>query len=251
MEKETVIEILEALASGFSPITGEEIATDSVLNERNVIRALQIAIDELKLKADIINKEFPISNLELTDTITTFLELELNPTTTRLTNFFLGLKRFDCQEINEHKLFGKYNGKVSKGVLTDHLTEFLKQLPKRKKSKEDLPWANIDFFQKETFNNLSEKAINQLQQKIDSIEIVKTDNISEYIQNARLQYPRAYEPWSESEKELLSKAMKYTNDLDLLTCCFKRGKGSIESCGKRILFEKAENETKPAANKPQ
>ncbi len=78
----------------------------------------------------------------------------------------------------------------------------------------------------------------------------KYPNISEYIKNARFQYPRAYEPWSESEKELLNKAMEYTNDLDLLTCCFKRGKGSIESCGKRILFEKAENETKPAANKP-
>lgn len=247
MEKETVIEILEALASGFSPITGEEIDNDSVLNERNVIRALQIAIDELKLKSDSTNKEFPINNIEVTDSITAFLEMELNPTTTRLTNFFLGLKKFDYQELNQHELFGKYRGKVSKGILSDYLSDFIKQLPQSKRSRNDVPWADVDFFQNEIFNRLSENAINQLKQKINSIDIVKTDNISEYIKNARIQYPRAYEPWSEFEKELLDKAMNYTNDLELLTSCFLRGKGSIESCGKRILFEKTENDKKPAA----
>ena len=48
MDKNTTIEILEALASGYSPKTGEMFPDESVLNEREVIRALQIAIDELK-----------------------------------------------------------------------------------------------------------------------------------------------------------------------------------------------------------
>ena len=40
----------------------------------------------------------------------------------------------------------------------------------------------MDFFQKETFNRLSEKAINQLKEKIDELGILKTENLSEYIQ---------------------------------------------------------------------
>lgn len=54
MDKNTTIEILEALASGYSPKTGEMLPDESVLNEREVIRALQIAIDELK--KDIVFK---------------------------------------------------------------------------------------------------------------------------------------------------------------------------------------------------
>ena len=48
MDKNTTIEILEALASGCSPKTGEILPAESVLNEREVIRALQIAIETLK-----------------------------------------------------------------------------------------------------------------------------------------------------------------------------------------------------------
>ena len=48
MNKIEAIQILEALASGCSPSTGEILTKDAVLNERNVIRALQIAIDELR-----------------------------------------------------------------------------------------------------------------------------------------------------------------------------------------------------------
>jgi len=48
---------------------------------------------------------------------------------------------------------------------------------------------------------------------------------------------------TDKEKELLEKAMEYTNDLELLSECFQRGIGSIESCGKRLIYEK-----KPVAN---
>ena len=46
-----------------------------------------------------------------------------------------------------------------------------------------------------------------------------------------------YKEALELEKELLSKAIKYTNDLELLSNCFQRGKGSIESCGRRLIYE--------------
>jgi len=99
------------------------------------------------------------------------------------------------------------------------------------------PYKEIDFFQKETFNRLSEKAINQLKEKVDEIGILKTENLSEYVQNARINHPRAYESWTDMEKELLNKAIEYTNDLNLLSDCFQRGKGSIESWGQRLIYE--------------
>ncbi len=160
MDKSKTIEILEALASGCSPTTGEMVGNESILNERDVIRALQIAIDELK-KMDSINA---ISNRQ-----------------------------------------------------------------KKRLSRE------IDFFQKEKFNKMTEGAINQIKQQVKELGMTKLENLSEYVKNERVNHPRAYEPWSAKEKELLSNAIKFTNNLDLLSECFQRGKGSIESCGQKII----------------
>lgn len=74
-------------------------------------------------------------------------------------------------------------------------------------------------------------------EKIDELGVQKTENISEYHQKARINHPRAYESWTDAEKELLSKAIEYTNDLDLLSDCFQRGKGAIESTGQRLIYE--------------
>lgn len=50
------ISILEALASGCSPDTGE-VLEDGILNDRDVIRALQFAIDELKKQEPVKKKQ--------------------------------------------------------------------------------------------------------------------------------------------------------------------------------------------------
>lgn len=148
------IKILEALVLGCSPLTGEMIDNDNILNEKEVVRALEIVINYLKTNETPTNSDI-----------------------------------------------------------------------------------EIDFFQNKIFNKLSDKAIKQLKSKIDELGIIKTDNLSINIQNARAKYPRAYEPWTDTEKELLRKAIKYTNNLDLLSNCFQRGRGSIESCGQRLIYE--------------
>ncbi|MDI9256862.1 hypothetical protein [Flavobacterium sedimenticola] len=172
MDKTRTIEILEALVSGRSPKTGEIIGGYSVLNERDVIRALQIAIDELK-----------ISNA----------------------------------------------GNVSE-----------KKQPKEKKP-ENTAYREIDYFKKEKFNKMSPELINRLKKRINDFGITKSENLSEYIINARKNYPRAYEPWSEQETELFVEAIKLTNDIDLLSECFQRGNGSIESYGQKIMYENQNN----------
>ena len=69
----------------------------------------------------------------------------------------------------------------------------------------------------------------------------KTEGLSETIILARKTYPRAYEHWTEKEVHLLEKALEYTNNLELLSECFQRGRGSIESKGKKIKYEKIKN----------
>jgi hypothetical protein len=162
MDKNTTIEILEALASGYSPKTGEMLPDESVLNEREVIRAIQIAIDELKK-----------------DTVTKIVQ----------------------------------------------------------KKQKDEKYKEIDYFKTEKFNTLTEAAIQKLKVRIETLGIQKTENLSENILKARILYPRAYEPWSSEEKELLTKVIEYTNDLEILSECFQRGKGSIETFGQKIIYE--------------
>ncbi|MRT92080.1 hypothetical protein [Ancylomarina sp. 16SWW S1-10-2] len=256
MDIKESIEILEALAAGFSPVTGDQIEENSVLNEREVIRALQLAIVEMKhiikdkeIKNDVIisDKEVIISEEELKTVISLFQSLEYNPTYSRLTHFFLRTKQFDFPELNTSEYYGKYVNDYSKNDLNAFLKSFLTKNGytlhgKLKTAKDESPWKGIDFFKTETFNHLTENGINQLKSKINELGILKVENVSEYITNARKNYPRAYESWGDIEKELLSKALDYTNDLSLLAECFQRGNGSIESLGKRIIYEKQQSE---------
>lgn len=238
MDTNKTIEILEALASGCSPTTGEMIDNDSVLNERDVIRALQIAIDRLKTNESQSVSDVEIDELDIKNVIELFKKEEQNPTSSKLVGFFLGTRNFKNETLTSNKFYGKYRNLYLKGQLLDFFTQYLSDnnLTNRNSLKNN-PYKEIDFFQKETFNKLSEKAINQLKEKIHELGVQKTENLSEYVQNARINHPRAYESWTETEKELLSKAIQYTNDLELLSNCFQRGKGSIESCGQRLIYE--------------
>jgi len=238
MDRNKTIEILEALASGCSPTTGEMIENESVLNERDVIRALQIAIDNLKTSEPQTISDIEIDETEIKSVIELFKEEEENPTSNKLVGFFLGIRKFKNETLVSNQLYGKYRNLYQKGQLLDFFNQYLvdNKLANRNNRKNN-PYKEIDFFQKETFNRLSEKAINQLKEKVDELGILKTENLSEYVQNARINHPRAYESWTDMEKELLNKAIEYTNDLDLLSDCFQRGKGSIESCGQRLIYE--------------
>lgn len=235
MNLDKALQVLEALASGCSPKTGEIITDESILNERDVIRALQVAIDLLKKETFINQNNIDIQSEEIENVKSIFGEKSISLTTNKLVGFFLGIRKFKDFTIINNKLYGKYSGVYTQGQLIDFFSEYLGEngLGKNK----DETYREIDFFQKERFNRLTENAINQLKEKINEIGVLKTENLSEYTQNARQNYPRAYESWSEKEKELLFKALRYTNDLDLLSECFQRGRGSIESYGQKLIYE--------------
>lgn len=235
MDKDKTIEVLEALASGCSPTTGEVI-NDNILNERIVIRALQAAIDFLKNEAANSQFEVDIDANDINNAIAAFKAENLNTSANKLTEFLLGTRKFKNNSLVSNPLYGKYFNKYSQGQLLDFFGKYFTENDLGNSPKKDL-YKEIDFFQKEIFNRLSVNAINQLKEKVNELGILKTENLSEYIQNTRINHPRAYESWSEKEITLLRKALEYTNDLDLLSICFQRGKGSIEAVGKKMIYD--------------
>lgn len=235
MDKVKTIEVLEALASGCSPTTGEVI-NDNILNERIVIRALQAAIDFLKNETANSQFEVDIEANDINNAIAAFKAENLNTSANKLTEFLLGTRKFKNNSLVSNPLYGKYFNKYSQGQLLDFFGKYFTENDLGNSPKKDL-YKEIDFFQKEIFNRLSVNAVNQLKEKVNELGILKTENLSEYIQNTRINHPRAYESWSEKESTLLRKALEYTNDLDLLSICFQRGKGSIEAVGKKMIYD--------------
>jgi hypothetical protein len=237
MDTNKTIKILEALASGCSPTTGEMINNESILNERDVIRALQIAIDKLKNVDDETQTEIEISDDDIKFVLQLFKEQDKNPSPDNLTGFFLGTRKFKNSSILSSKIYGKFKNIYREGQLLDFFANYiLENKIKTRNILDSKPYIKIDYFQKVKFNNLTENAINQLKEKINELGILKTENLSVQILEARKSYPRAYEHWSDEEAVLLSKAIKYTNDLELLSACFQRAPGSIESFGQKIIY---------------
>jgi DNA helicase-4 len=189
-----------------------------------------------------------IDEKDIAEAIKIFQDCEYSPTYSRLSHFFLKSKSFNYTEINSHSLYGRYKNSFSKKELHKLLKTYLIDNcftlhGKVKKDRRNYSWRNIEFFDEETFNNLSDSNIKQLKEKISELGIKKSEDLPENVVLARINYPRAYEPWIEKEEELLRKAMTYTNNIDLLTECFLRGKGSIESKGKRIKYQIEKNKT--------
>lgn len=244
MNLNQTITVLEALASGCSPVTGEMIRTESVLQERAVIRALQIAIEHLKSSpSPHHNPEIAIAETDILAAIQLFSEHQVTPTYSALTGFFSAKRAFKSEAITAHELYGKYKNLYPRGRLMDFFTTWLQDNDYSKHGKrisrkaEDKPWKEIDFFQQALFNHYSVEHMEQLKQQINALGLSKSENLAVYIQKARLHYPRSHEPWKTEEDELLWAALQQTNDLNFLSGCFQRGVNAIEERGKRLLYE--------------
>ncbi len=94
---------------------------------------------------------------------------------------------------------------------------------------------NSSYFKGDKFNKLSDKAIERLKDRVDNLGVLKNESLSDYVLEARKEHPRAYEAWSNEEKNLLRTALEYTNDLKLLAECFQRNKGALKSTGDKIV----------------
>ncbi len=93
MDVLSAISVLEALADGCDPATGERLDNESVLHQREVIRTLQFAIDKLRKDAGISLQAYNTDDLDLDLTeiqtaIQLFHDQHYPPAKSRLTSFF-------------------------------------------------------------------------------------------------------------------------------------------------------------------
>lgn len=160
--------ILEALASGVSPATGGVLENESVLYDRDVIRALQFAIDSI--------------------------------------------------------------GPVKK------------QKTPKPQAKSRIDYSIVDYFRKEKFNRFAESEMAKISDKVSKLKLLKAGNLSPFIHAARKAYPRAYEPWSDAEKSLFAVAIEFTNDVEVLSRLFQRGRGSVQFFGEKLIYEREHGE---------
>jgi hypothetical protein len=176
-------------------------------------------------------------------------QADIYPSSAKIARFFLGSRGFKNESVTRNKLFGKFRGRFTYDTLKPFVEQLLLENPHLKRSyksssglpsqeKEVKPWAQIDYFQREYFCQLTDKAINQLKDRITGLGIIKIpETLSEAIIQIRIKHPRAYEPWSEKEIEYFCRALRYTNNLEILSVCFQRGQSALESLGKKLIFK--------------
>ncbi|MEN9439996.1 MAG: hypothetical protein RLZ33_72 [Bacteroidota bacterium] len=233
MDKKDALEILDALANGCHPKTGEIIENDSILNDRSVIRALQFAIDTLNNNESIVSTKFSISEADIIEANKILEQYSGSATSSKLVGLFLGTRKFKNPKLINNPLYGKYAGKFLRGELGDYLSKFFEE--KNPVNRKFESWNNLEHFKEPIYNKLSEKAVDQLKEKVRALPLMKKDDLSEEVIKARLEHFRYQEPWSYEETQILKKALEYTNNLKVLSSCFGRTISSIASKGQILL----------------
>ncbi|WP_192822134.1 hypothetical protein [Rufibacter sp. LB8] len=253
MNREEAIAILDALAAGCSPFTGEVLEGHPILQERSVIRALQTALVSLSAQPGTTRQSTSqteslptaLSIEELDNAIRVLQENGFSTSFGRLTKFLLGSRHFEGTAVTRSPLYGVYKGQFRYNSLKPLVLQALQDNPdlntfaaSKKPPAQEKPWDSVAYFTGPKFCKLSVKALGQLKEKLEALGIQKpTATLPDNQQPARLSYPRAYEPWSAQETEFLAKALFYTNDLKVLSSCFLRTESSLSAMGKKLIFE--------------
>jgi hypothetical protein len=242
MEKSNALSILEALANGCHPFTGELLEQESVFNDRMVIRAIQYAIDQINFNISVTNDiEVPAADL---DQGIELLKSTIGSVSVRkLSSLLLGNRKFKISAITDNPLYGKYKNKYQVGIFTDYVTQYLSNKGEIF-SINNQQIKHHPIFDLEVFNKLSLKAIDQLKTKIKAIELKRTSNLSEVVLKGRINHYRYSEPWSSFEEELLLKSLEYTNDMDVLSNCFGRTPSTLIKLGTKLLIIKEKESRK-------
>ena len=274
MTLEETLKILDSLAAGFHPETGEELSNDSVCNSRSVIRALQMAIDNIRtnynnsnnirqqpskkstsnlsrpneiLQVASINIDEYLTDKKLFDYLQAFKEIGFNPTVARIGKSLVGTKAKSIyKHVKGFSFYGVLENATTYPNIKPIIAKFFEKYEEQINEEYltiDKPWEEIDFFEQVDFNQLTEHTIAQLTDTIAELSLKRnvSNMSSEAMVIARKIFPRAYEPWEQQENSLLLKTLRYTNNLELLSEIFKRGPGAIRSQGQKLLYQIAQS----------
>ncbi len=270
MTLEEALKILDNLAAGYHPETGELLPNDSVCNSRSVIRVLQMSIDIIKAnnnsrqpsfkktastvyqKNEIsetvaINIDEYLTDEKLFEYLQTFKEVGFNPTVARIGKCLIGTQAKSIYNyVKDFSFYGILENATTYSNLKPKIAVFFEKYDERINEEYlnvDKPWEEIDFFEQASFNQLTAFTIAQLAETIGDLPLKRnvSNMSSEAMVVARNIFPRAYEPWEQQENSMLLRTLRYTNDLELLSPVFKRGPGAIRSQGQRLLYQIAQS----------
>jgi len=244
--------ILEAMADGCSPLTGEVLPHDHLLLDESVMEAVLIAIEAMRGKPASAtakparnarsatplgpDQAMPLEDVDLPDddlmlAVSLYRAHDTNPTANRIAALLCGTPAVKIAELVQHPLYGKYAARYQKAQIVPWLDEWiLKNNINPPTVKEIHP-----YFAEPHHNRLSERAVEQLKEKVVAIPIVRVEGLSEELIERRKTLPRSHEPWPEEEMRLLKKAIEFTNDLPFLSQCFGRSELAISAQAEKWL----------------
>lgn len=274
MTLEEALKILDNLAAGYHPKTGELLSDDSVCNSRSVIRALQMAIDNIKannkpsndsrqqsskkaiastslknetLEMSDINIDEYLTDEKLFEYLQAFKNIGFNPTVARIGKSLIGTQAKSIyKHVKDFSFYGVLENATTYSNIKPIIATFFEkhdEIIQEEYLNVDKPWEDIDFFEQADFNQLTQFTIIQLTETIVDFPLKRnvSNMSSEAMIIARNIFSRAYEPWEQQENSLLLKTLRYTNDLELLSKIFKRGHGAIRSQGQKLLYQIAQS----------
>ena len=77
----------------------------------------------------------------------------------------------------------------------------------------------------------------ELKEKVAALGLKRAPHqLPQFMAKARVNYPRAFEPWTKEERALLTEAMCFTNEIEQLVALFGRSERSIINEGKRLIY---------------
>ncbi|MFN8673630.1 MAG: hypothetical protein U0457_16300 [Candidatus Sericytochromatia bacterium] len=247
------VQILENLANGVNPISKEKLQ-DSFINERDIIRALQFAIDSINENANYVkkatelylpfDKKFLLEKENLLEVVKEISFLGIKPTPMLIARVFIGSDSLNNKKLSELKFFSSLKGIAKFNKLKDKLEKFFldnqEEISKNSYSDDDFKTFDLSIIP--IFNKFKDTTLDKLRAKVNSIPIIKTENDfkdNPSIIELRKSYPRAYEPISEEETNLFNKALEYSNDAKILSEVFQRNLNSITARLKKHYFLKS------------
>ena len=142
------------------------------------------------------------------------------------------------------KEFLQYINRNNEQLPSSHSIQIMEALTKEK-IKENLNANNIlDFFNPPLFNQLSEVSKEKLINAVRALPLLRPSNEidNNYIIEQRKTYKRAYDHWSENERQILKSVLEYTNDLEFLSMALQRNPENIRNYYKKMKKEDVMND---------
>ncbi|NJC28104.1 hypothetical protein [Neolewinella antarctica] len=248
MNAQHLIDLIDRLTTGIDPTTNRPFDLESsIVRQPNVSEALA----QFKgVVLGVSTNQEGIPDSVLTETHFELTQLGYRPTVEQIVKVLRGSRLIADPTLRAVSAYGAYRSKFSKRFIEQSVKAFAARQPtlfsglvtvpaKRSAKRKKTPaHSEIPFFREQDFDKLSDEKGEELMAEVTTLGLAKpTDKLPEYMAKARVNYPRAYEPWSRAEQALLIEAMCYTNDAQKIGLLFGRTKNSITGMGQKLIYE--------------